>query len=154
MYAMTEVCTSILPGTKPRYLMGVGTPENILESIERGVDMFDCVMPTRNGRNAMVFTRRGRMNLRNARFADDFRPIDTECTCYACRTFTRAYIRHLTKAREILALQLASIHNLSFYLWLVNEARTAILQNRYAAWKAGMIAAFVEEHDEITSTDN
>ncbi len=112
MYAITEVCTAILPPAKPRYLMGVGTPENIVESISRGVDMFDCVLPTRNGRNAMVFTRHGRMNLRNARYATDFTPIDAGCTCYACRTFSRAYLRHLTKAREILVLQLASMHNL------------------------------------------
>lgn len=154
MYEMTGVCTAILPASKPRYLMGVGTPENILESIERGVDMFDCVMPTRNGRNAMVFTRHGRMNLRNARYADDFAPIDAQCTCYACRTFTRAYLRHLAKAREILALQLASMHNLSFYLWLVTEARRAILEDRYAAWKSDILAGLVVEADDSITTDN
>jgi queuine tRNA-ribosyltransferase len=154
MYHMTEVCTAILPTHKPRYLMGVGTPENILESIARGVDMFDCVMPTRNGRNAMVFTRHGRMNLRNARYAADFTPVDAECTCYACRTFTRAYLRHLTKAREILVLQLASLHNLAFYLWLVRSAREAILENRFAAWKAPKLATLAEGIDDGTITDN
>jgi queuine tRNA-ribosyltransferase len=153
MYRMTGICTAILPGTKPRYLMGVGTPENILESIERGVDMFDCVMPTRNGRNAMVFTRHGRMNLRNARYATDFTAIDEECTCYACRTFTRAYLRHLTKAREILALQLASIHNLAFYLWLVRAAHEAICAGRFGEWKTGMLRMLASELDD-NSTDN
>lgn len=155
MYRMTEVCTAILPETKPRYLMGVGTPENIIESIGRGVDMFDCVLPTRNGRNAMVFTRNGRMNLRNARYAADFTPIDPACTCYACRTFTRAYVRHLIKAREILALQLASMHNLAFYLWLVGSAREAILGNRFSAWKSETLSALARETDEsTTTTDN
>ena len=154
MYRMTEICTGILPVSKPRYLMGVGTPENILESIARGVDMFDCVMPTRNGRNAMVFTRHGRMNLRNARYADDFSPIDDECTCYACRTFTRAYLRHLTKAREILPLQMASIHNLAFYLWLARSAREAILAGRFTSWKSGILAGLAEDFDDIGTTDN
>lgn len=154
MYSITEVCAAILPSAKPRYLMGVGTPENIVECIARGVDMFDCVMPTRNGRNAMVFTRHGRMNLRNARYATDFTPIDAECACYACRTFTRAYLRHLTKAREILVLQLASMHNLAFYLWLVHSAREAILERRFAAWKAATLAMLAEGIDESTTTDN
>lgn len=148
MYRMTEVCTGILPPLKPRYLMGVGTPENILESIERGIDMFDCVMPTRNGRNAVVFTRHGKLNLRNARHAADFSPVDAECDCYACRTFSRAYLRHLFRAREILALQLASIHNLAFYLWLTASARQAILEGRYAAWKAATLAAMAPEECE------
>ncbi len=154
MYGMTEVCAEILPEKKPRYLMGVGTPENILEGIARGIDMFDCVMPTRNGRNAMVFTRHGRMNLRNARYANDFEPIDAECSCYACRTFTRAYLRHLAKAREILALQLASMHNLAFYLGLVRSAREAILGNRFGMWKAATLAALAEITDESNTTDN
>lgn len=135
MYRITEQCTSMLPHQKPRYLMGVGTPENILESIERGIDMFDCVMPTRNGRNGLFFTRNGRINIRNAQYADDFQPIDGECECYGCRMFTRAYICHLVRAKEILALQLASIHNLTFYLWLTRSAREAILHNRFASWK-------------------
>ena len=135
MYAMTEICTGILPAEKPRYLMGVGTPENLLESIERGVDMFDCVMPTRNGRNALLFTRNGRLNLKNAAHLADLRPPDEECGCYTCRTFSRAYLRHLFKAGEILGLQLATIHNLSFYLWLLREAREAILRGEFAEWK-------------------
>ncbi len=135
MYSITALCTDILPQDKPRYLMGVGTPENILESIDRGIDMFDCVMPTRNGRNGLFFTSRGRLNIKNAAYASDFKPVDEECSCYGCRSFTRAYIRHLVKSDEILALQLASIHNLTFYLRLVAGAREAILERRFAAWK-------------------
>ena len=135
LYAMTEVCTKYLPETKPRYLMGVGTPVNLLEGIARGVDMFDCVLPTRNGRNGMVFTREGVLNLRNASFEDDFRPVDHACHCYTCRSFTRAYIRHLFQANEILSLQLATIHNLSYYLWLMEEARRAIREMRFHHWK-------------------
>ena len=139
MYAMVDVCAAILPQERPRYLMGVGTPENILESIERGVDMFDCVLPTRNARNAVVFTAHGRLNLRNAEHAADFSPIDPDCPCYGCRNFTRAYLRHLFKAGEILALQLATMHNLTFYLWLVRAARQAILEDRFAAWKSELL---------------
>ena len=139
MYDMVDVCTAILPWDKPRYLMGVGTPENILEAIERGIDMFDCVMPTRNARNAVVFTSRGKLNMRNADRADDFSSVDPDCACYGCRNFTRAYIRHLFKAGEILALQLATIHNLTFYLWLVRTAREAILEDRFATWKSGFL---------------
>jgi queuine tRNA-ribosyltransferase len=156
MYRVTELCTSILPQSKPRYLMGVGTPENILESIERGVDMFDCVMPTRNGRNGMFFTRNGRINIKNAQYTDDFRPIDEECSCYGCRNFSRAYIRHLVRASEILALQLASIHNLTFFLWLVRAAREAIAAKRFAAWKTEMLAqlAAQAEVNEMNSIKN
>ncbi len=135
MYAMVDVCTEMLPKEKPRYLMGVGTPENILEAIDRGIDMFDCVLPTRNARNAVVFTAHGRLNLRNAKHADDFSAVDPECSCYGCRNFTRAYLRHLFKAGEILALQCATMHNLTFYLWLVRTARQAILEDRFTAWK-------------------
>ena len=115
--------------------MGVGTPENILECIERGIDMFDCVMPTRNGRNGLFFTRSGKVNIKNAQFNDDFQPVDELCECYCCKNFSRAYLRHLVKAKEVLALQLASIHNLSYYLWLVRSAREAILGNCYSTWK-------------------
>jgi queuine tRNA-ribosyltransferase len=139
MYAMVDVCTAILPDDRPRYLMGVGTPENILEAIERGIDMFDCVLPTRNARNAVVFTSHGRLNLRNAEHADDLSQVDPHCACYTCRNFTRAYLRHLFKAGEILALQLATIHNLTFYLWLVQMARQAILEDRYAPWKSELL---------------
>jgi queuine tRNA-ribosyltransferase len=135
MYAMTALCCSILPADKPRYLMGVGTPENILESIERGVDMFDCVLPTRNGRNASFFTRNGTLNILNARFKTDASPVDPECACGSCSVFSRAYIRHLFVSREILALRLATIHNLYFYQWLLRGARTAIVNGTYAVWK-------------------
>ena len=140
MYEITEVCEAVLPADKPRYLMGVGTPANLLESIDRGMDLFDCVLPTRNGRNANVFTRRGSLNLRNAVHKADFTPIDHECSCYACSNFTRAYVRHLFQAKEILALQLATIHNLAFYLWLMREARRVILEGRFRAWKQEMLA--------------
>jgi queuine tRNA-ribosyltransferase len=135
MYGIVEVCESILPSDRPRYLMGVGTPVNLLEAVSRGVDMFDCVLPTRNGRNANLFTRSGDINLRNAKYRADFTPPDGECGCYTCRNFTRAYLRHLFQVKEILGLQLATIHNLSFYLWLMREARAAILAHRFPAWK-------------------
>ncbi len=150
MYRITEVCTAVLPCDRPRYLMGVGTPENILESIERGIDMFDCVLPTRNGRNGMVFTRSGRLNLRNAAHAEDFSPVDRDCGCYTCRNFTRAYLRHLFKARELMGLQLATIHNLSFYLWLVRSAREAILSDSFGEWKAGQLRSFADEVEDVT----
>jgi len=140
MYEMTALCEALLPADKPRYLMGVGTPENLLESIERGMDMFDCVLPTRNGRNANLFTRCGSINIRNAAYKTDFSPIDPECPCYACTNFTRAYLRHLFQAGEILALQLATIHNLSLYFWLMREARAAILEKRFREWKQQTIA--------------
>jgi len=154
LYQMTEVCTSILPRSRPRYLMGVGTPENILESVERGIDMFDCVLPTRNGRNALFYTRNGRINVRNAAYADDFSPVDEECECYTCRNFTRAYIRHLVKVREIMGLQLASIHNLAFYMWLMRSAREAILNDRYGTWKEEQVRRLATESIEITDDTN
>jgi len=138
MYEMIEVVNAILPKDKPRYLMGVGTPQNLLEGIERGVDMFDCVMPTRNGRNAQLFTRHGTINMRNKKWETDFSPIDPEGTSYVDTTYTRAYLHHLFKAQELLALQIASIHNLSFYLWLVGEARQHIIGGDFAVWKAKM----------------
>lgn len=140
MYEMTKICTDILPKDKPRYLMGVGTPENILESIERGVDMFDCVMPTRNGRNAMLFTQSGSISIKTAKFKHDPLPVDEACGCYTCKNFSRAYIRHLFQVHEILALQLATIHNLYFYQWLVREARKAISENRFSGWKQNQIS--------------
>ncbi len=139
MYAITETTEQFLPQNKPRYLMGVGTPENLLESIARGMDMFDCVLPTRNGRNANVFTRNGQLNLRNAAYKTDVSPIDSECSCYACRTYSRAYLRHLFMAKEILALQIASLHNLAVYLWLMRETRRAIVEQRFTAWKEQML---------------
>ena len=139
MYEMIEVVNEILPKDKPRYLMGVGTPANLLEAIERGVDMFDCVMPTRNGRNAMLFTSEGIMNMRNKKWEDDFSPIDPNGTADVDVFYSRAYLHHLFKAQELLALEIASIHNLAFYLWLVKEARKHILTGDYSTWKSGMI---------------
>ena len=139
MYEMIEVVNEILPKDKPRYLMGVGTPANLLEAIERGVDMFDCVMPTRNGRNAMLFTSEGIMNMRNKKWEDDFSPIDPNGTADGDGFYSRAYLHHLFKAQELLALEIASIHNLAFYLWLVKEARKHILTGDYSTWKSGMI---------------
>lgn len=139
MYEMIEVVNEILPKDKPRYLMGVGTPINILEGIERGVDMFDCVMPTRNGRNAMLFTKNGVMNMRNKKWKMDYSPIEEDGASYVDTLYSKAYLRHLFHAQELLALQIASIHNLAFYLWLVREARKQILANNYAAWKSNMV---------------
>ncbi len=138
MYEMVEVVNEVLPENKPRYLMGVGTPLNILEGIERGVDMFDCVMPTRNGRNAMLFTSEGILNMRNAKWADDFSPVDPAGISFVDVQYSRAYLHHLFKAKELLAMQIASIHNLAFYLWLVKEARKQILLDNYKAWKDDM----------------
>ena len=138
MYEMIEVVNDILPTNRPRYLMGVGTPLNILEAIERGVDMFDCVMPTRNGRNAMLFTSNGVINMRNAKWANDFSPVDPDGHCFVDTQYSRAYLHRLYKAGELLAMQIGSIHNLAFYLWLVKEARRQILQNNFTAWKREM----------------
>lgn len=135
MYEMIEIVNEILPKDKPRYLMGVGTPANILEAIERGVDMMDCVMPTRNGRNGMLFTKNGIMNMRNKKWADDFSPIEIDGASEVDRMYSRAYLRHLFVSQEILAMQIASIHNLAFYLWLVGEARRHILAGDFKAWK-------------------
>lgn len=135
MYEMIEVVNNILPVEKPRYLMGVGTPANILEGIERGVDMFDCVMPTRNGRNGMLFTRNGIMNMKNKRWANDFSPIDPESDCFVDQQYSKAYLRHLFVSNELLAMQIASIHNLAFYLWLVREARHHIIAGDFIRWK-------------------
>lgn len=135
MYEMIEVVNDILPKDKPRYLMGVGTPQNLLEAIARGVDMFDCVMPTRNGRNAMLFTSEGTMNMRNKKWENDFSPLDPEGYTID-RITTKAYLHHLFKAGELLAMQIASIHNLAFYLRLVKEARSHIAQGDFTVWKA------------------
>ena len=135
MYDMIEVVNDILPQSKPRYLMGVGTPWNILEAIERGVDMFDCVMPTRNGRNGMIFTRQGVMNMRNLKWADDFTELDPTGTSYVDHSYSRAYVRHLIQAGEMLGLSILSIHNLCFYLRLVSDAREHILAGDFKAWK-------------------
>ena len=139
MYDMIEVCNDILPEHKPRYLMGVGTPWNILEAIERGVDMFDCVMPTRNGRNGMIFTWQGVLNMRNKKWEDDFTELDPCGTSYVDHAYTRAYARHLIHAQEMLGLEILSIHNLAFYLDLVTKAREHILAGDYSAWKASVM---------------
>ena len=139
MYEMIEVVNEILPKDKPRYLMGVGTPANLLEGIERGVDMFDCVMPTRNGRNACLFTSEGIMNMRNKKWEDDFSPIDPLGTATVDTFYTKAYLHHLFKAQELLALEIASIHNLAFYLWLVGEARKHIINGDFSTWKSMMM---------------
>jgi queuine tRNA-ribosyltransferase len=138
MYEMIEAVNEILPADKPRYLMGVGTPVNILEAIERGVDMFDCVMPTRNGRNGMLFTQNGIMNMRNSKWANDFSPLDEYGTSYVDKAYSKAYLRHLFIAQELLAMQIASIHNLTFYLWLVDEARKHIIAGDFSSWKPQM----------------
>ncbi len=139
MYEMIEVVNEILPKDKPRYLMGVGTPINILEGIERGVDMFDCVMPTRNGRNGMLFTSQGIMNMRNEKWKNDFSPLDEFGTSYVDKVYTKAYLRHLFISKELLAMQIASIHNLAFYLWLVGEARNHIEKGDFSLWKNEMV---------------
>ena len=140
MYAMTSLVCSILPKEKPRYLMGVGTPENILECIALGVDMFDCVMPTRNARNGMLFTTQGIINIRNEKWKDDLSPIDAQLGGYASTFYSKAYLRHLIINKEILGAQIATLQNLTFYLWLVREARTKIQEGVFAEWKNKMVA--------------
>ena len=139
MYAMIEVVNEILPQNKPRYLMGVGTPVNILEGIDRGIDMFDCVMPTRNGRNGMLFTQKGVMNMRNKKWATDFSPVDSDGTSFVDHQYSRAFLRHLVISGEMLGAQIASQHNLAFYLWLVKEARKHILNDTFKGWKEEMV---------------
>ncbi len=139
MYDIVDFTTDILPTNKPRYLMGVGRPENILEAIERGVDMFDCVMPTRNARNAYLFTSKGIVTIKNAIYKDDFSSLDENCDCYTCKNYSKAYLRHLFHAKEILAYELGTIHNLRFYLNLVKEARKQILNDTFTDWKNKII---------------
>ncbi|MFA5648577.1 MAG: tRNA guanosine(34) transglycosylase Tgt [Bacteroidales bacterium] len=139
MYEMIEVVNEILPTEKPRYLMGVGTPENILEAIDRGIDMFDCVMPTRNGRNGMLFTSEGIINIRNKKWSADFTPIDTNGTTFVDKQYNKAYLRHLFVSKEMLGAQIASMHNLGFYLWLVGQARINIENGTFKGWKESMV---------------
>ncbi len=139
MYEIVDFTTNILPEDKPRYLMGVGRPENILEAIERGVDMFDCVMPTRNARNAYLFTSNGIVTIKNAIYKDDFSKLDDNCDCYTCQNYSKSYLRHLFNAKEILAYELGTIHNLRFYLNLVKEARKQILNDTFTEWKNKII---------------
>ena len=139
MYEMIEVVNAILPTDRPRYLMGVGTPINILEGIERGVDMFDCVMPTRNGRNGMLFTSEGIINIRNEKWKDDFSPIDPNGASFVDTLYTKAYLRHLSISGEMMAAQISSLHNVAFYLWLVGEARKHIIAGDFKSWKEEMV---------------
>ena len=139
MYEMIELVNDILPKDKPRYLMGVGKPENLLEAIERGADMFDCVLPTRNGRNGQLFTKQGVMNIRNERWKNDFSPLEEDGPSFVDRLYSKAYLRHLITTNEILGLQIASIHNLAFYAWLMQEARRHIIAGDFPKWKADML---------------
>ena len=143
MYAMTEVVCSILPESKPRYLMGVGTPSNILENIALGIDMFDCVMPTRNGRNGTLFTSQGIINIKNKKWENDFSPLDETGTSFVDKEYSKAYVRHLFASDEILGKQIGSIHNLAFYLWLVKEARRQIIAGTFHSWKEKMVKQLV-----------
>jgi queuine tRNA-ribosyltransferase len=151
MYDIAEFCTERLPSDKPRYLMGVGTTENLLESIDRGCDMFDCVLPTRNGRNGMAFTSQGKLTLKNSTYKEDFRPLDPDCNCYTCQNFGRAYLRYLFQSREILGMQLLTLHNLSFYLSFMRNARGAISEGRFPSWKNATLARLhaepADQHD-------
>ncbi|MBX3163514.1 MAG: tRNA guanosine(34) transglycosylase Tgt [Bacteroidetes bacterium] len=144
MYAMTEVVTNILPKDKPRYLMGVGTPANILESIALGIDMFDCVMPTRNARHGLLFTQNGIINIRNEKWKNDFSVLDENGTTYVDKEYTKAYLRHLLVCNELLAAQIASVHNLGFYLWLVKEARKKIMDGTFVEWKNKMVVQMAQ----------
>lgn len=144
MYEMTELVCDILPADKPRYLMGVGTPANILEGIALGVDMFDCVMPTRNARNGMLFTTQGIINIRNERWRDDHSPLDEQLGGYASTFYSKAYVRHLMTSKEILGAQIASIHNLTFYLWLVRQAREKIIDGTFNEWKGKMVKQLMQ----------
>ena len=139
MYEMVELVNEILPKDKPRYLMGVGTPANLLEAIERGVDMFDCIMPTRNGRNGQIFTKNGILNMRNERWKNDFSPIEEDGASYVDTLYSKAYLRHLINVNEILGLQIASVHNLAFYIWLMQEARKHIIEGDFSEWKRRMV---------------
>jgi len=155
MWAMVDVTVPCLPASRPRYLMGVGAPEDLFEGVSRGIDLFDSVLPTRLARNGAVFTRRGRINLRNAPYADDPAPIDEHCCCYTCRHFSRAYLRHLLQAGEVLGLVLNTIHNVSFLVGLMREIRSAIAEERFAALKDEFLAHYtpVEEESRLRSAE-
>lgn len=144
MYAMTEIVCDVLPEDKPRYLMGVGTPVNILENIALGVDMFDCVMPTRNARNGMLFTKNGFMNMRNLKWKDDFSPLDETGESFVDQLYSKSYVRHLMTSKEILGSQIATLHNLAFYLWLVKEARKQIINGTFTDWKNKMVVKLAQ----------
>ncbi len=157
MYAVVEETTAVLPVKAPRYLMGVGTPQDLIECIGRGIDMFDCVLPTRNARNGTLFTRTGRINIKGAAHAKDERPLDPACTCYTCRHFSRAYLRHLYVAGEVLGLRLNTIHNLHYYMGLMRDARQAIEGDRFAAWQddtLALLGAPAHSHDRQENRDD
>ena len=147
MLRIVNLMDKILPKEKPRYLMGVGTPLDLLENIERGVDMFDCVMPTRHARNGQAFTRDGRLTVRNGKYKEDFRPIQEDCNCYACRNFSRAYIRHLINVKEILGVRLTTMHNLTFYNTLIKEIRESINNNRFSEYKNNFIERYIRSDE-------
>ena len=136
MIATVEYTTRLLPEDKPRYLMGVGTPRDLVKAVGLGVDMFDCVLPTRNGRNACAFARQGQLKLRNKKYKTDQRPLDEQCDCYTCRNFSRGYLRHLIMVKEMAGPILVSLHNLAFYQWLMEQTRQAIRQDRYSSWQS------------------
>ncbi len=144
---ITALCTELLPENRPRYLMGVGTPLDILDAIERGVDMFDCVIPTRNARNGTAFTARGKLVIRNSIYKADFRPLEEECTCYTCQNFSRAYLRHLFNVNEVLGLRLATLHNIHFYLKLVREARQAVIEGIFPVWKENFVNGYRQKEE-------
>jgi queuine tRNA-ribosyltransferase len=146
-WQITDFCTDLLPEERPRYLMGVGKPDDILNAIELGIDMFDCVIPTRNARNGSLFTSGGVINIRNAQFINDKNPVESDCFCFACQNFTRAYLRHMFNVNEILGLRLATIHNVHFYLSLVRDARQAILENRFGNFKNGFLEKFITSRE-------
>lgn len=148
MFEMTQLCTEILPPSKPRYLMGVGKPSDLLQGIELGIDMFDCIMPTRNGRNGTAFTYKGQIVIKNAKYREDFSPLDENCDCYTCKTFTRAYLRHLFQAQEILVLRLISLHNVYFYLRLMAAARRAIMKNDFLSFKKKFLSEYVDNESD------
>lgn len=150
MYAMLDYTVPLLPAEKPRYLMGVGSPDCLLEGVERGIDLFDCVLPTRIARNGTVFTSRGKLVVRNAEYAEDFSPLDPECNCFACRRFSRAYIRHLVKANEILGIRLTTIHNLYFIFRLMHNIREALRHGRFRAFKEEFLKKFSPTKRELT----
>jgi queuine tRNA-ribosyltransferase len=153
MHSMLEVTVPLLPPQKPRYLMGVGAPEDLLEGVARGVDLFDCVLPTRLARNASLFTQKGRLNIRNAQFARDPAPVERDCTCYTCRNFSRAYLRHLFKAGEILGARLATIHNIHFLLELMRRIRTAVAHGTFEAFRSAFMAEYRIIPHEIRATN-
>ena len=144
MYDMLDATTPLLPADKPRYLMGVGAPRDLLAGMAAGIDMFDCVLATRNARNGTLFTRSGKVNIKRAAYREDPAPLDPDCPCYACRTFSKAYLRHLYIARELLAYRLNTLHNLTFFLRLMEDARAAIRQGRFAAFRAAIEAVYPE----------